>query len=54
MFNDALINTVSGKENPTTKQASNMPCGMMLAVKNIQNFTKTADESIEFTWTLTI
>ena len=54
LFNDALINTVSGTTNPTTKQASNMPCGMMLAVKNIQNFTKTADESIEFTWTLTI
>jgi len=54
LFNDALINTVSNTTNPTTKQASNMPCGMMLAVKNIQNFTKTADESIEFTWTLTI
>ena len=54
LFNDALINTVSGVNNPKTKQASNMPCGMMLAVKNIQNFTKTADESIEFTWTLTI
>ena len=54
LFNDALINTVSSTNNPATKQASNMPCGMMLAVKNIQNFTKTADESIEFTWTLTI
>lgn len=54
LFNDALINTVSDANNPATKQASNMPCGMMLAVKNIQNFTKTADESIEFTWTLTI
>ena len=54
LFNDALINTTSDKNNPRTKQASNMPCGMMLAVKNIQNFTKTADESIEFTWTLTI
>lgn len=54
LFNDALINTTSDKNNLKTKQASNMPCGMMLAVKNIQNFTKTADESIEFTWTLTI
>ena len=54
LFNDALINTTSDKNNPKTKQSSNMPCGMMLAVKNIQNFTKTADESIEFTWTLTI
>ena len=54
LFNDALINTISGVNNPKTKQASNMPCGMMLAIKNIQNFTKTADESIEFTWTLTI
>ena len=54
LFNDALISTVSSTGNTLTKQASNMPCGMMLAVKNIQNFTKTADESIEFTWTLTI
>ena len=54
LFNDALINTVSDANNTKTKQALNMPCGMMLAVKNIQNFTKTADESIEFTWTLTI
>ena len=54
LFNDALINTVSDANNPKTKQASNMPCGMMLAVKNIQNFTKIADDIIEFTCTLTI
>lgn len=50
LFNDAYFSTTSIK----SKNAGNMPCGMMLAVKNIQNFTKTADESIEFTWTLTI
>jgi len=27
---------------------------MLLAIKNIQKFSKSADESIEFTWTLTI
>ncbi len=54
LFNDARYNTTSSEVQPTTTIANNMPCGMMLAVKNIQNFTKTADESIEFTWTLTI
>lgn len=54
LFNDARYNTGSSEVQPTTTIANNMPCGMMLAVKNIQNFTKTADESIEFTWTLTI
>ena len=53
LFNDALFNTES-VELASSKIATNMPCGMMLAVKNIQNFTKTADTSIEFTWTLTI
>jgi hypothetical protein len=54
LFNDAHFATEStaSAENNTIKQ--NMPCGMMLAIKNIQNFSKTADESIEFTWTLTI
>lgn len=54
LFNDARYNTSSSSQQSTTRIANNMPCGMMLAVKNIQNFTKTADESIEFTWTLTI
>jgi hypothetical protein len=54
LFNDAKFNTAADTAQPTTPIAENMPCGMMLAVKNIQNFTKTADESIEFTWTLTI
>lgn len=54
LFNDAKFNIASKTEQPTTPIAENMPCGTMLAVKNIQNFTKTADESIEFTWTLTI
>ena len=51
LFNDAYFKTTSEMD---LGAAGNMPCGMMLAVKNIQNFTKTADESIEFTWTLTI
>lgn len=53
LFNDALFNTES-IELANSKIATNMPCGTMLAIKNIQNFTKTADTSIEFTWTLTI
>lgn len=52
LFNDAVFSNSTLAE--TTDQSKNMPCGTMLAVKNIQNFTKTADESIEFTWTLTI
>ena len=52
LFNDALFETQSTSSESTTR--SNMPCGTMLAIKNVQNFTKTADESIEFTWTLTV
>lgn len=54
LFNDAKFFTESPREQVESRITTNMPCGMMLAVKNIQNFTKTADESIEFTWTLTI
>ena len=53
LFNDVLFSTRSAK-NADSIARRNMPCGMMLAVKNIQNFSKTADTSIEFTWTLTI
>lgn len=52
LFNDAVFSNSTLAE--VSDQSKNMPCGTMLAVKNIQNFTKTADESIEFTWTLTI
>lgn len=52
LYNDAVFGTDTTKS--PTKYSANMPCGMLLAIKNIQSFTKTADESIEFTWTLTI
>jgi hypothetical protein len=53
LFNDALFSTESGAKTESII-AKNMPCGTMLAIKNVQNFTKSADESIVFTWTLTI
>ena len=52
LFNDALISIQEGV--PNSSLWPKMPCGMMLAVKNIASFTKTADEEINFTWTLTI
>lgn len=54
LFNDAIFSTEPGTDDTDTAIASKMPCGTLLAIKNIQSFTKTADESIEFTWTLTI
>lgn len=57
LFNDAVFSTDSRPGVNAAGAAyvkNNMPCGMMLGIKNIQSFTKTADESIEFTWTLTI
>jgi len=53
LFNDALFDTSSSTSDSSVAK-TNMPCGMMLAVKNIQSFSKTADSSIELTWTLTI
>ena len=50
LFNDALFNT----DETGSTDKDTMPCGTMLAIKNIQKFSKTADESVEFTWTLTI
>lgn len=50
LYNDALLDTGDGENT----YMNSMPCGMLLAVKNIQSFTKTADTSIVFTWTLTI
>ena len=51
LFNDSLICSKEGIESDLSKK---MPCGTMLAVKNIATFTKTADEELIFTWTLTI
>ena len=48
LFNDALFIT---KDNTESLE---MPFGTLLAIKSIESFTKTADESVEFTWTLTI
>lgn len=50
LYNDAFLDTGDGDN----MYMNSMPCGMLLAVKNIQSFTKTADTSIVFTWTLTI
>lgn len=51
LFNDALLPL---KEGAQSTYANKMPCGMLLAIKNISQFTKTADEEIVFSWTLTI
>ena len=50
LFNDAYM-TKDG-ETPSLKEQ--MPSGMLLAVKNIEAFTKTAEETVVLTWTLTI
>ena len=50
LFNDAYM-TKDG-ETPSLKEQ--MPSGMLLAVKNIEAFTKTAEETVALTWTLTI
>lgn len=51
LFNDALLEATDGQQSDFAGQ---MPCGTMLAIKNIAAFTKTAEEEIIFTWTLTI
>ena len=48
LFNDAFFITKNNTES------TEMPFGTLLAIKSIESFTKTADESVEFTWTLTI
>lgn len=50
LFNDAFM-LIS---NSNTIFKDKMPSGTMLAVKNIEAFTKTAEETIVLTWTLTI
>src|SRR5574344_1605689 len=56
LFNDSLLSTIVSAD--TTEQAKyplqNMMTGTMMAVKNIAPFTKTADSSVELSWTLTI
>jgi hypothetical protein len=50
LFNDAYMT----KDGETTVLTNQMPRGMLLAVKNIEAFTKTAEETVVLTWTLTI
>jgi hypothetical protein len=50
LFNDAYMT----KDGETTVLTNQMPSGMLLAVKNIEAFTKTAEETVVLTWTLTI
>ena len=55
LFNDALIQSVNNSEGKKVSSVAElMPCGTMLAVKNISHFTKTADVEYDITWTLTI
>lgn len=50
LFNDAFML----ENNSRVMFEEEMPSGTMLAVKNIEAFTKTAEETIVLTWTLTI
>ena len=52
LFNDSYL--ILNDETDSYSPSTNMPCGMMLAVKNIQSFTKTCNQEVNFTWTLTI
>lgn len=55
LFNDArLTTTTTATKDSTSYPYLNMPCGMLLAVKNITAFEKTADVELKITWTLTI
>jgi len=51
LYNDCLLEDLDGQDSSI---ASKMPFGTLLAIKNISSFTKTADQEIVFTWTLTI
>lgn len=50
LFNDVYMT----KDGTSTMLTNQMPSGMLLAVKNIEAFTKTAEETVVLTWTLTI
>lgn len=57
LYNDARLSkvvTAYGTEEASKSVYGNMPCGMLLAIKNIAAFTKIADTSVTLTWTLTI
>src|SRR5574344_659493 len=57
LYNDARLSKVVsavGTDEASAKPYNNMPCGTLLAVKNIAAFTKIADTSVTLTWTLTI
>lgn len=54
LYNDAMLTTSINNVNFSDYTYFNMPCGMLLAVKNITAFDKTADVELNLTWTLTI
>lgn len=55
LFNDARLTTgVTNSADGNSYPYLNMPCGMLLAIKNITAFEKTADVELKLTWTLTI
>jgi len=51
LFNDCILEADDGTASDAGKK---MPFGTLLAIKNIATFTKTADQEVIFTWTLTI
>lgn len=55
LYNDAHLTTATDSSNDLTSYPyNNMKHGMLLAIKNITSFQKTADVEIKLTWTLTI
>lgn len=55
LFNDARITTgITAENDANSYPYLNMPCGMLLAIKNITSIQKTADVNLVLTWTLTI
>ena len=54
LYNDALLDPTMGYGTAEGYAYSNMCCGMLLALKNITSFTKTDDNEMVVTWTLTI
>lgn len=55
LFNDARLTTgTDSSQDLNSYPYNNMPCGMLLAIKNITAFEKTADSEVVITWTLTI
>jgi hypothetical protein len=54
LYNDAYLDPSMGNDNPDSYAYTNMCCGMLLALKNITSFTKTDDNEMTITWTLTI